>query len=302
MKKNKASPSYHREQSKLGYISVSPMPSKEELSEFYAKIYYQETATATYQSEYSEDELSQQKLRCDLMLHAISLKRSGEKGRFLEVGCGEGFLLNAASKSGYDVEGIDFSIYGIESFHPHLVDKVHTGDAFDLLDHFNDQGKQVDVCVLQNVLEHVVDPELLLDRIKSIVSPKGIVAITVPNDFSALQEKVIAMGLSEREYWFLPPQHLHYFNVETITKLVAEKGFNLLDAYGDFPIEMFLFHHGSNYALDRSMGKGAHQARVVLDLLLARNGIHPYHSFCQSMTKCGFGRNVTVLIKPSDKS
>jgi len=44
-------------------------------------------------------------------------------------------------------------------------------------------------------------------------------------------------------------------------------------------------------------GKGAHQARAALDLLLSQKGIEPYHAFCQAMSQCGFGRNVTVILQ-----
>ncbi len=298
MTSDKAIPSYNKQRNNYGFFSATPLPSTTELAEFYAKTYYQNSASTTYQVTYSEDELAQKRLRSELLLHAALLQRKGIKGQFLEVGCGEGFLLNAASEAGFDVEGLDFSIHGIETFHPRLIGRVHVGDAFDLLDQFIDQGKPVDVCVLQNVLEHVIDPALLLNRIKRLVGPDGLVIITVPNDFSALQEQVMEQKISDREYWFAPPQHLHYFNVDTLIQFVTDMGFGLLDSYGDFPIEMFLFHPDSNYVADKSKGKGAHQARVALDLLLARKGVGPYHRFCQAITGCGLGRNVTVVLQP----
>jgi hypothetical protein len=60
---------------------------------------------------------------------------------------------------------------------------------------------------------------------------------------------------------------------------------------------MFLFHPGSNYVLRREQGKAAHQARLTLDLLLAERGLGPYHRFCQAMSGCGIGRNVTVILR-----
>ncbi len=261
-----------------GYYSASPLPSTEELAEFYSSVYYQESVPSTYQSSYPEDELEQKRLRVNLLLHAIA-EQGGNNGRFLEVGCGEGFLLDAASKSGYDIQGIDFSIHGVQQFHPNVTNKVITGDALELLDKFIDQGKGVDVCVLQNVLEHVIDPVGLLTRIKALLNKSSVVAISVPNDYSRLQDKVMELGLSKDEYWFSPPQHLHYFNVDSVQKFVTSMGFKMVDAFGDFPIELFLFHEGSNYALDRSKGSGAHRARITLDLLLAERGMAPYHKF-----------------------
>lgn len=301
-KKNLKDVEYKAAKMDSGYYSAQPLPNKEMLSEFYSQVYYQESASTTYQSTYTDDELKQKKLRADLLLHTISQVSDLEKGAFLEVGCGEGFLLNSALNKGLDVEGIDFSIHGINSFHPELTDRVHTGDAFDILERFIADGKTVDFCVLQNILEHVIEPVKLINSVKAILSDKGVLVITVPNDYSGMQNRVMELGFSDREYWFLPPQHLHYFNIDTLNIFVKENGFEVLDSFGDFPIEMFLFHEGSNYVHNPINGKGAHRARITLDLLLSENGLQSYHLFCQAMTACGIGRNVTLLLRPNANS
>ena len=119
------------------------------------------------------------------------------------------------------------------------------------------------------------------------------------NDFSRIQMKAKAQGLISRQFWVAPPQHLHYFNTITLPSFLAAMGFATLDAFADFPIEFFLYHPGSNYIENSSAGKQAHKARVELDLLLAENGVAPLHGLCQAMTRCGVGRNVTVIARPS---
>ena len=280
-----------------GYYSVTPLPTKEELESYYANNYYQDSTSVTYKSEYSEDEINQKKLRANLIFHSLEAQLKIDEASLLEVGCGEGFLLNAANELGCDIKGIDFSHHGIDKFFPDLAYKVQTGDAFNILDEYIQGRKSVDICVLQNVLEHVIEPEVLINKIKQIIKPDGVLIITVPNDYSAMQKKIIELNYSKNEYWFAPPDHLHYFNVDSLEAFVTDHGFEIVDSFGDFPIEMFLFHEGSNYAHDASKGKSAHNARITLDLLLAERGIKPYHNFCQSMTACGIGRNVTVLLK-----
>lgn len=290
-------PAYVAVEKPCGYFSVEPMPTTKELSEFYSKIYYQDSASTTYQSSYTDEEIAQKKLRAELLLYSIKAQLTEDQRSFLEVGCGEGFLLSAAVAHDFEVEGIDFSIHGIHEFHPELVNRVVVGDAFELLDEFIIENKSIDVCVLQNVLEHVIDPVSLLKRIKNLIGSSGFLAITVPNDYSVMQNKLIESGFINEEYWFLPPQHLHYFNVDTLSKFVNENGFEVIDTYGDFPIEMFLFHENSNYAVDSNKGKAAHNARVKIDLLLAQNGMKSYYEFCQALSACGVGRTVTVILK-----
>ena len=119
----------------------------------------------------------------------------------------------------------------------------------------------------------------------------------VPNDFSQLQRKALALDLVDREYWFAPPDHLHYFNTENIDAFMERYGLDVVDRFADFPIELFLFHPGSNYVLHPGAGKSAHQARLTLDLLIRDSGIDNYLEFCRSMTRCGLGRNILVIVK-----
>jgi 2-polyprenyl-3-methyl-5-hydroxy-6-metoxy-1,4-benzoquinol methylase len=279
-----------------GFTSVAPMPSDQELKNFYENVYYQLQASTTYKAVYSEQELAQKRLRAGLLVHAV--KSLGvPSGKFLDVGCGEGFLLAVAQDAGFDTHGIEFSSFGVSKFNPLMISRVQIGNAFEILDQLIEGGAVADVCSLQNVLEHVVDPRALLSRIRKVIGSEGVAVITVPNDFSLVQEKIKALGLVARDYWWAPPQHLHYFNSDNLPRFVEELGLKVLDAYGDFPVELFLFHRGSNYTLSSEAGPDAHNARVELDLLLAQKGIANYHAFCKAMTACGFGRNVTVIVK-----
>ncbi|MBA4096902.1 MAG: hypothetical protein C0484_09070 [Rhodospirillum sp.] len=284
-----------------GFQSVDPLPNPQALAEFYSKLYYQAPQSASYQASYSPDELEQRYLRGRVTLNAIAQVAPGSPADrdFLEVGCGEGFQLKVAKDAGYRIKGIDFSDFGLRRFHPGLADSIEAGDAFAILDRVVSANERYDICCLQNVLEHVIDPRALMGQIRRLLKPDGVAVITVPNDFSRIQMKAEAQGLISRQYWVAPPQHLHYFNTSTLPPFMAAMGFATLDAFADFPIEFFLYHPGSNYIENSSAGKQAHKARVELDLLLAENGIAPLLGLCQAMTKCGIGRNVTVIARPS---
>jgi 2-polyprenyl-3-methyl-5-hydroxy-6-metoxy-1,4-benzoquinol methylase len=58
------------------------------------------------------------------------------------------------------------------------------------------------VCTSTNVLEHVLDPNLFLQSIRNVVEPNGLVAITVPNDYSDIQQLALSEGMIESEFWF----------------------------------------------------------------------------------------------------
>jgi len=287
---------YRKVQAEQGYITVSPMPTTEELEKFYADLYYQQSVSTTYAQEYPDDELKYRRLRARLLFHAIRQQRGGiSKGNMLEIGCGEGFVLAAGAEEGYQVTGVDFSAHGIERFNPEMRKNFLPGNAYDLLQKLAVDGKKFDICILKNVLEHVLDPKELLSRLQTVLKGGSILAVEVPNDSSVLQERLLQDGRVDREYWFAPPQHLHYFNVGTLRTFMTGNDLKVLDVYGDFPIEHFLLHPGANYIQSPSAGGAAHQARLTLELLAAESGIDAYHRYCQALSGCGFGRNVTVL-------
>lgn len=290
---------YNKTVSDLGFTSAAPMPSRDELEQFYADTYYQQSTAKTYSATYSEDELAQKRLRAQLTLHA--LKDAGRFDdlnglRFLETGCGEGFIMKAAADAGCQVTGIDYSEYAMQSFHPELVSNLVRGDGTAVLDGFAAKNSTFDICVLQNVIEHVIDPLALLRQTDSIMSDAGVLLINVPNDYSAMQMYLLEQGRIDREHWFSPPDHLHYFNTDTIGNLADAAGYQVLEMFGDFPIELFLFHPGSNYVSDPRQGADAHRARVELDLLLAERGMDAYYDFCRAMSRCGIGRSVCAIL------
>ena len=283
-----------------GWRRVDPTPSAKALAAFYAKEYYQDSH-GTYEQRYSADELAHRRLLASALIHAIGLARGrsdAASGELLEIGCGEGFFLRAASDAGYDVQGLEFSDFGLRSQHPELLDKVRFGDAFQGLDVLIAEGAAADICVMEHVLEHVADPESLLARLPRLLRPGGVVAITVPNDFSPVQAEARALGLIERDFWVSPPQHLNYFNADNLPRLLERLGFEVLDGFSSFPIDWFLHHPGSNYVAEPGAGKRAHRARMTLDTLLAANGIAGFHGFGQALFRCGAGRSITVIGRP----
>jgi 2-polyprenyl-3-methyl-5-hydroxy-6-metoxy-1,4-benzoquinol methylase len=279
-----------------GWRSVEPKPTREELSAFYANEYFQKSH-GTYLDSYSEAELAHRDLIARLLLHAIAEGRGppAPGDQLLEIGCGEGWFLSAAGTAGYEVRGLDFSADGLKRFHPELLDRTQFGDAFELLDRLIDSGATTDVCVTEHVIEHVLDPVALLDRLKRLLRPGGVAAITAPNDFSATQAQARDSGMADRDFWVVPPQHLNYFNTDNLPRLLERSGFEVRIAYASFPIDWFLLHPGSNYVANPAVGKAAHAARMAIDTMLAARGMEAYFNLARAFFTCGAGRSQTII-------
>jgi 2-polyprenyl-3-methyl-5-hydroxy-6-metoxy-1,4-benzoquinol methylase len=296
----KQQPDYKAITTKVGYRTTDPLPSEQDLADFYSNTYFRQIPTTTYRQEYGAEELEHKRLRARLLIDvAVSrLGRGIPNLTLLDVGFGEGFELAAAQDAGFDVRGVDFGLDGLKRCNPQLETAVTAGNPPDALSGFAESGVRFDVCVLKNVLEHVREPGDMLRLIRQTLSPRGIAVVTVPNDYSALQAELLSRGLVQKEYWFAPPQHLQYFNTENFAGFAATAGLDVVDLVGDFPIELYLLHPGSNYVRDPANGPGAHSARVATDLFLARRGLESYADLCRALAIAGLSRTMTAYLRP----
>ena len=279
-----------------GFFELENPPAPDELASYYSQKYYQE-ARASYELVYSKEELDYFRNRLNLigwMIDKFHVKKN--KKTLLDIGCGEGFSLSYFFAKGFYVSGIDFSSAGVKQQNPDFVDFLKTGDLFQLLQETVDSGVRYDVLLLQNVLEHVLNPIELCFSLKLLLKKGGIVVITVPNDFSILQLEALSAGCIDSEFWVCPPDHLNYFNADSLVNTLTNTGFLIHDLIGDFPVDQFLFHPGSNYIRDRSNGKSAHLARIKLENMLHQNNLSEIVDFYRSAAKLGIGRNLSIVV------
>jgi SAM-dependent methyltransferase len=195
------------------------------------------------------------------------------------------------------VAGVDYQSAPVQAFNPDVVSQVVAADPNAYLSDLIEKGVRKDVLVLQNVLEHVLDPEELLRKLQQLLADDGCLLVQVPNDFSDLQALANKQGLIDRDYWFLPPQHLNYLNANNLADVAKSCGFDVVDGVSDFPIEMYLWGGAENYVTEKTKGKFAHQARVSLDLFFSRNGLHKYLQFYRAAFQIGIGRNICAVLK-----
>jgi SAM-dependent methyltransferase len=151
--------------------------------------------------------------------------------RLLDIGCGAGTLLVAARKKGWNAQGLDVSS-GAAKHVRDLGFEVHEGELKDAAfpsEHF-------DVVTAAELLEHLIDPQLLLQEVARILRPGGLFWTTTPHA-RGLSGRML--GLKWRCVW--PPEHLQLFSVRGVKKLLHDAGFRQLriETTGGNPIEIF---------------------------------------------------------------
>ena len=89
-------------------------------------------------------------------------------GRLLDVGCGNGRLLYAAQRAGWDVKGLELSPSMAEWVRGKLNIDVDVGNFLDLPPGSDDLGAY-DAVVLHHVIEHLPDSLLAMEKIGALL-------------------------------------------------------------------------------------------------------------------------------------
>ena len=157
-------------------------------------------------------------------------------GKLLDVGAGPGIFVHQAQLAGYEATGLEPSVWAVQHGKSvYGVDMIQ-GDADSLQDM---KENSFDVVTLFDVIEHVVNPDVLLRAINRVLKPGGLLVITTPKF-----DSVLARGMGEKWYCIFPA-HLHYF---TDRSLAATLGKN------NYVMHMRRLHTrylGSSYFLNR---------------------------------------------------
>ncbi|MCC6277215.1 MAG: class I SAM-dependent methyltransferase [Oligoflexia bacterium] len=274
-------------ENELGFFEIWPKPSEEDLEKYYNDKYFAANK-GQYSASYSTEEIRQKYVECEETFQIVAKNH----GSLLDIGCGEGFFLDWFKKKGWNVVGADFTSDGIRHFFPSLEAHVKLGSVFQTIEDEVNSGRRYDLVCCNNILEHVLNPLDLLEGIKKLMAPGGICRIVVPNDYSYLQRELVARGLTKNEFWIFNPDHQNYFNADSLPIVLEKSGLRVKRLLSDFPIDMFLFNPDSNYVQDPQKGKNCHKARVMIETMMASQGIEKLVSFREGCAKSGVGRSL----------
>ena len=286
---------YRAELNALGFHEALPKPSGEELAAHYAGKYFQ-NPQGSYAASYLPEEIAY--FHNVARVAEATARRHGLEKTLFDVGCGEGYFSQSFVRFGWAVSACDFSDFGVARHNPGLLPAFTAGDLYGVIKARVAEGRAYGLVNLQNVLEHVLDPVQLLHDIKPLFAREACVRLRVPNDYSAFQMALMARG-DTGPTWFAPPEHLSYFDREGLLKLLDHCGYRVLSVQTGFPIEVFLANPHSNYAKDRSLGKGAHLARVFCENHLIEQGVEAYLDYAEAAARLGFGRDLLAYAVPA---
>jgi 2-polyprenyl-3-methyl-5-hydroxy-6-metoxy-1,4-benzoquinol methylase len=189
---------------------------EQSLAVFYSKFYREMyTGSSVPTTGWFEDQvLSGRKILGQLKeLGVVSHDLSGKC--VLEVGCGSGGILIPFTEIGADVIGIDFDDTYMEAGRKrglNLIDRsiyeFQTATKFDLI-------------ILKDVIEHLPDLNLVLQKLKRLLSESGSVYIQVPT-FEGLQ----FLGYKNDFLCYFQNAHIVHFSEASLKYIFAKNGFD----------------------------------------------------------------------------
>jgi SAM-dependent methyltransferase len=281
-----------------GYRRLEPMPGESEFQRFYESSYYDLVRKGGRAPELrrllaggEEAEREREWLRDTLYTDiGAALSEHGSGRSVLDVGCGQGELLMWLGEHSFDPHGIEPSDDAAALARERGLD----ARTATLEEHLDDPSRQqsYDAVLLLNVLEHVPDAAAMVRGIRRLLAPGGLLYIRVPNDFNPLQLSA-QRKLGAEPWWIAVPDHVNYFDVDSLCALTSRLGFDPVDVQADFPMELFLLM-GMNYIGDPELGSTCHAYRVEAERSMepeARRTL--YRSFASS----GVGRNTRLLVR-----
>ena len=198
-------------------LFVHPQPSKEELGKLYSASYFSrgnKYATAL-DPKHDPNRLNDQS-KVELV------KRWCSSGTLLDVGCAVGGFLAIAKEYGFEVEGVEIAEYAAEQARTRLHITVRNSDIYsaDLA------PESYDVITMWDVIEHLTDPNLALEKIARALRPKGYIAFST-GDVSSAWARLTA----KRWQLLTPPQHLYFFSPRSMSSLLKRHGFSLKEIH-----------------------------------------------------------------------
>lgn len=147
-----------------------------------------------------------------------------EAGKVLEIGCGNGVLLDYLKKNGLATEtwGVD-----LNSEAEYEIDKFLMGKIEDVIKNISDN--YFDTIICNDVLEHLFDPKGVLIMLKQKLATKGKLVASIPNirHISSLQGILIKKDFKYTAGGIMDFTHLKFFTKKSIERMFNEAEYDV---------------------------------------------------------------------------
>lgn len=273
-----------------GFKHIVPIPSFDDLQNIYRETYYSEEKPL-YLERHRED-LDWWNVTYSERYDTFEEFAGPDQRRLLDVGSGPGFFLLHGQQRGWQTLGVEPSRQAAEHSRKLGVEVV---ESFFTEQTAMELGK-FDGVHMSEVLEHISNPKEMLQLIKRVLNPQGLLCVVVPNDYNPFQY-ALQSECGYKPWWLVPPHHINYFNFDSLSRLLSSCGFEVILHEATFPIDMFLLM-GEEYVGNDALGRQCHGKRKQFELNLEQAGLREIkRGFYRALASQGLGREVVLFAR-----
>lgn len=206
--------------SKCGLVRTLEIISELKLKQLYSKSHF------TYES------LTSNLVKTYSPLIRRAAKRLKTKRAFLEIGCGNGFMLEEAKKIGFSkVFGIEPSRHAVEQANNSIKKEI----VVDMLRPGLFPARTFDLIAAFQVFDHIAEPNNFLKNCYNFLAPGGILLL-MNHDVEAISAKIL-----REKNPIVDIEHPYLYSQKTISQILEKNGFSVLDVFS--PPTIFSLGH-----------------------------------------------------------
>lgn len=155
----------------------------------------------------------------------------GASKRVLEIGCGRGSVTKIlAQHGGCRVTGLELDLDAIKKAAPYCETIMQADLNSAEWPRLLDDVEQFDVVVAADVLEHLYDPWITLQRLISCIGPNGYLVISLPHiGHAAVVSCVINSDFEYHDRGLLDRTHIRFFGIKNIEELFAQADLKIIE-------------------------------------------------------------------------
>ncbi|MEJ2622157.1 MAG: class I SAM-dependent methyltransferase [Candidatus Thiodiazotropha sp.] len=209
---------------------VSPIPTDDTLTDYYSNYYL----TRSCEND-KHDLVSLHQAVADYLSGHSSQNEQNIK--VLDYGFGEAHFLKHISSRGFQAYGYDLSeqnIQQLQNFCRQTGEKIGVFNQFEQL---TESNLQFDIITLFQVIEHLNNPNEIVQRLSELQNSNGLLYMECPNnDALYLRPKdLINKIIGRRKFWrsLKAPEHIFGYNGKSITLLLKKAGYRVIES-GDY--------------------------------------------------------------------
>lgn len=211
--------------SSCGLVFADPLIAKETLKKLYKDSHY------TYSGEETSIERTYGRYLGKLLAH---LKNRPHPLSYIDIGCGNGFMLRIGKQLGFDeCVGVEPSTHAIEQADEDIRPSIIQGMfSVDIL-----RGRQFDALSCFQTLDHIPDPRAFVRECLKTLKPGGM-ALFINHNIGSIPAKLLGEKCP-----MIDIEHTYLHTSRSMHTLFTQEGFEEIDVFAvrnDYPLHYWI--------------------------------------------------------------